>query len=367
MTGHRAHGMGKTLVAPDWPPLTDDEVRRVLGDAGAAVRWRSPRPMSAAGLVRAGGRDVFVKRHHRLVRPARSLGAEHAFAAWLATAGIPVPAVLPLGPAGSVLSAGEWRYEAFALADGSDLYRDALSWTPYLTAGHAHAAGAALGRLHLAAAGFGAPARPFGPLMTSTRIITAKSPRDALDKLVHGRPGLAAGLDARPWRSDLARWVLPLASRASAAARSLPSQWGHGDWHPSNLSWTDSGSGSGAGHVAGVFDFGLANRTSAAHDLAVALERTAFSWLDFPDVRFDEEGARALLDGYASARPLPAAERAAVPLLLPVAHVEYALSELEYFTVVLDSATSSDLAYDYLVGHARWLGERQDRWLRFFA
>ena len=77
MTGLRVaaglvHGMGKELVEPDWPPLTGDEVNAVLtrygvpagqglaacGTRNAAaprtgtiVAWRSPRPMSAAGLV----------------------------------------------------------------------------------------------------------------------------------------------------------------------------------------------------------------------------------------------------------------------------------------------------------------------------
>jgi hypothetical protein len=29
-----------------------------------------------------------------------------------------------------------------------------------------------------------------------------------------------------------------------------------------------------------VFDFGLADRSCAAHDLAIAIERTAFAWLE---------------------------------------------------------------------------------------
>jgi hypothetical protein len=38
-----------------------------------------------------------------------------------------------------------------------------------------------------------------------------------------------------------------------------------------------------------------------------------------------------------------------------VAHIEYALSEVEYFAEVVRSETNADLAYDnYLVGHARW-------------
>jgi hypothetical protein len=38
-----------------------------------------------------------------------------------------------------------------------------------------------------------------------------------------------------------------------------------------------------------------------------------------------------------------------------VAHVEYALSEVEYFAGVLAAPDLADLAYDtYLLGHASW-------------
>ena len=74
----RGHGMGRDLVEPDWPPLTDAEVSAVLARYGraigpAGIRWRSPRPMSAAALVDCDGAEVFVKRHHVRVRTAGQL------------------------------------------------------------------------------------------------------------------------------------------------------------------------------------------------------------------------------------------------------------------------------------------------------
>jgi len=63
----------------------------------------------------------------------------------------------------------------------------------------------------------------------------------------------------------------------------------------------------------------------------------------------------ALLDGYEELRPLDGPEASALEAVLPVAHIEYALSEVEYFAAVVRSETNADLAYDdYLVGHARW-------------
>ena len=99
------HGMGKELVEPDWSPLTSTEVRAVLArypQPGARpgpladdemITWRSPRPMSAAALVRRGGVDLFVKRHHVRVRTPAQLAVEHAFIGHLRAHGIAAPAV----------------------------------------------------------------------------------------------------------------------------------------------------------------------------------------------------------------------------------------------------------------------------------
>jgi Ser/Thr protein kinase RdoA (MazF antagonist) len=63
----------------------------------------------------------------------------------------------------------------------------------------------------------------------------------------------------------------------------------------------------------------------------------------------------ALLDGYQAVRPLTRAELAGVAGLLPVVHLEHALSEVEYFASVVRSAENADLAYDgYLIGHTSW-------------
>jgi Ser/Thr protein kinase RdoA (MazF antagonist) len=360
--------MGRELAEPDWLPLTDDELRDVLGrsEPGGLGRhpvviWRSPRPMSAAALVRHGDATVFVKRHHLSVRNPAQLTAEHAFATHLRTRGLPVPAVLRLADGHWVLQRGEFCYEAHQVADGFDVYRDAVSWSPYRSLGHAYAAGAALARLHLAAEDFGRPARPPAVLMNSCAVITAADPLDAASRLVAARPALAAYLARRSWPADFGEVLAPLIRRAAPLLAALRPQWGHGDWHPSNLTWT---SASPDARVAGIIDFGLANRTFAVHDLAVALERAVVSWLDLPETgtaRADLAAAAFLLDGYRTVRPLTRTEAEALPLLLPVVHVEYALSEVDYFTSVAVSPEigtgNADLAYDYLIGHARWFGQ----------
>ena len=148
---HAVHGMGRELAEPDWLPLTDDELLAILGrsDPGGlgrqpAVTWRSPRPMSAAALVRHGDATVFVKRHHVSVRTPEQLTAEHEFVTHLRTRGLPVPAVTRLADGQSVLRRGDVCYEVHQAAGGIDLYRDAVSWSPYASLGHAYAAGVAL-------------------------------------------------------------------------------------------------------------------------------------------------------------------------------------------------------------------------------
>ncbi len=358
------HGMGTELVEPDWPPLTSAELTAVLagypqagppGTGAARPAWHSPRPMSAAALVTWPAGRVFVKRHHTAVRTAAQLATEHQFLDHLRSRGIPVPPVLRSEDGGTTAAHGDFVYEVHGVAPGLDLYRDALSWSPFRSLGQAWAAGAALARLHRAAADFPRPARPPGVLLSGGWLLGAADPLAAVRRLLGERPGLARPLAARSWRDDLARDVLPLLRRAAPLLTGLASQWGHGDWHPSNLTWT---SADPEADVAGVFDVGLANRTYAVHDLAAALERSAVDWLDLRGTgraQGDLAGASALLDGYQAVRPLSAAEAAALPAVFPVVHVEYALSEVEYFGSVVDSPGNAELAYEgYLLEHARW-------------
>jgi len=349
--------MGKALVQADWPPLTDEDVSMVLAGApaGAVVTWHSPRPMSAAGLVSWRGASVFVKRHHVRVRTAGQLADEHAFAAYLRGRGQPVPPVLRLADGSTATRRGDFVYEAHQLAEGIDLYRDAVSWSPFAGPGHARAAGEALARLHLAAEGFAAPQRPPGVLMSGCAVTMSADPVGQLRRILASRPRLARYLTGRPWRADVTRYLLPAIDRAGPLCGRLPRQWGHGDWHPSNLTWTGSGPGA---RVAGVLDLGLANRTFAMHDLAIAVERSTVAWLDLAETgqaSVDVEAMDAMLDGYASLRPVSRAEAAALAGILPVAHLEFALSEVEYFAGVVRSAVNAELAYHgYLIGHARW-------------
>ncbi|MEU6670109.1 phosphotransferase [Streptomyces sp. NPDC046727] len=353
MSSLLAHGLGTDPVEPDWAPLTEAEVTDVVGPA--RVVWRSPRPLSAAAVVERDGRRLFVKRHHITVRTLEGLAEEHAFLRHLRRHGAPVVEVL------DTAERGEWAYEVHSAGVGMDLYRDALSWSPFQSAVHARAAGEALARLHLAAEGFDAPRRRVQPLVASFTVFASSEPLLALEGHVAERPELAEALKGFPWRQDTERVLVPLHERLSPHLGGLVPLWTHNDWHASNLLWDADG------QVATVLDFGMSDRTTAVHDLATAIERNAVQWLQ-PGYPVREEDAVALLEGYRSVRPLTADESAALPALLPLVHAEFALSELGYFHGVTRSAHNARLAYEYYVGHAEWFaGADGKRLLRRLA
>jgi Ser/Thr protein kinase RdoA (MazF antagonist) len=356
------HGLAGDLVSPDWPPLTDEEARWI-GErwalpwpADPRVLWRSPRPLSAAGLVGAADAAVFVKRHDPRVRGQQSLALEHRFAQHLRDAGLEAPAVLstPDGQT-SLLRDATAVYEVHAVAPGVDLYRDAESWTGFRARDHARAAGALLAQLHLASIEIELAARPFGPIIDCDEIVAAADPLAALDALVGARPGLAAGLTPHRWRHEIGDALGPWLAETSRHVGRLPRAWTHGDWHPSNLTWSADGA------PVAVLDLGLSNRTTPVRDVAIAVERSCVSWLK-PAPLADLGAVDALLGGYTAARPLSDAEWAALPELVATAHVEFALSEVEYYAGVLRSPERAEIAYrDYLIGHARWFATAAGR------
>lgn len=355
------HGMGTELVEPDWAPLTVADVDRVLRHYDGLGRchglaWHSPRPFSSAGIAETGAGPLFVKRYHRLIRDVAGFVEEHRFIAHLRAAGAPVPEVLANRTGATAVAEGDWVYEVQRIGPGEDLYRDALSWSPFRIPAHARAAGQALAELHRAAAGYDAPSRHAAALVASFTLMRSADPLRAIADYAAARPALSRYLAARDWQAEIARAVLPLHRRLQPFIERLAPLWTHNDWHASNLLWRGD-------EVSAVLDFGLADRTTALHDLATAIERNVVRWLDLPanpDDPVDYPALDALLEGYQSVTPLAGWERQALAALLPVVHVEFALNEADYFLAALGAEDRADLAYDtYLLGHAAWFAGPQ--------
>lgn len=360
----KSHGMDGKLVEADWPSLTLDELRILLARFPALelpleIVTVSPRPLSAAGVVSTRAGNVFVKRHHRMVRDREGLLEEHAFMAHLLNAGASVPRVVASAAGETAIEIGEWTYEVHEIPVGIDLYENAISWTPFRTAAHAWSAGQKLARLHLAATGFNAPRRKPQPLVASFTIFAQQNPNGALKSYLAARPVLAANTAVGQCCEQALQLLEPFHAQLRPLLPALGSLWTHNDLHCSNLLWSDA---SESANASAIFDFGLADRTNAVHDIANAIERNIVEWLHLvadpahPDhvaVHFDH--LHALLTGYESVRVLSDEEAVALAPMTALCHAEFALSEAEYFLAVLHSDEKAPMAYDgWLVGHAHW-------------
>lgn len=353
-------GMGHEPVAKaDWPPLTLAEVNTVLSAPAVAIEWRSPRPLSTTARVRlADGGRFIVKRLPQGLRTPAALAEEHAFMDHLRSRGIPVPEAWTAG------AHDGYVYEVQHLGAGNDLYQDSFSWSPYLNSNQACLAGTILARLHDASRGFAAPARPYRPLKAGFSLFAGDDPVAAVEAVAATRPALAAFLGDRDWRGDVERVLLPAHRRLRPLLDGLEPLWTHNDWHGTNLLW------SGAEPLqkpASVIDFGLADRTFAIHDVAVAVERFAVDWLALRRGGAANVQRRQLRDfftGYLRKGKLSPADRAALPALFPLVHAEYELSEIDYFVSVVPggNAENAEIAYrDYFLGHAEWTMTEEGR------
>jgi Ser/Thr protein kinase RdoA (MazF antagonist) len=359
---HRAHGLAGDSTPPDWPALTTAEVETLLAgypQVGRfdAIRWHSPRPLSAACLVQTARGSVFVKRHHHRVRSVATLSEEHRFIAHLRRAGLPIPAVLHDAQARTAVAIGDWVYEVHEQAQGIDLYREAISWEPLPVRDHALVAGRTLATLHNAAEGYAAPQRDTHILVARSELILAADPIAAVQAQLPSRPGLASYLAGRNWTSELSELLAPWHAAAQPLLARQPRLWTHGDWHVSNLCWSDR---SARAHITDVLDFGLAAANFALFDIATAIERNAIAWLVLDDHAAHADIACALIEGYRQVRPLDGADVHLLANLLPLVHVDFALSEVEYFHAITQSRANADVAYDtFLRGHAAWFGTRE--------
>lgn len=360
-----AHGLGFEPVQADWPAISTEDVQQLLSrypDAGTVreLTWHSPRPFSAACLVSTSTQSLFVKRHHRSVREPAWLREEHCFMAHLRHNGAPVVEVLVDVHGDTAIAQDEWTYEVHVLAAGQDLYRDALSWTPFQDHRHAWAAGQTLARLHDAAQGYSAGPRKTQMLLANFRLFAQADPIAAIEAACAVDPALAAYLGVRDWRSDLKALHLPFHRELHPLLSAQQPLWTHNDWHASNLLWSANPAGI---EVASVLDFGLADQTFALFDLATAVERNAVPWLEL-----DSGGSAvasldtvdAIVAGYQSVRPLSALDLLTLAALLPLVHTDFALSEIAYYQGVVGSVANANIAYDaYLVGHTRWFTEAE--------
>ncbi len=347
MSSLLAHGLGTDPVEPDWPPLTDAEVTDIVGPAH--VVWRSPRPLSAAAVVERSHHRLFVKRHHTSVRTPEGLAEEHAFLRHLRLRGAPVVEVLDLA------TRGEWTYEVHSAGSGIDLYRDALSWSPFRSPPTR-----------------GPPARHWPASTWRRRASTHRAakcsrwwrrsrcsrprPRTELERYVEERPQLAKGLADFPG-------VRTRSASSSPSTRTWPRTsrtWPPLD--PQRLARLEppleqgrfGGDGPGLRH-----ERPHNRRPRPGHGHRTQHGPVAPARLPGP-----RRGRRRTPGGLSVGTPAHPRRVEGAPGPTPLVHAEFALSELGYFHGVTRSTENSRLAYEYYVGHAEWFsGESGQRLL----
>lgn len=365
----KKHGMGTDLVEPTWATLSVSVVQAILSyypqfKAVTEIEWHSPRPFSSAAIVKLDGERYFVKRHAAQLRNEQGLLEEHAALQHLAANGIPVSRLVAGQNNQTAFEVDGWTYEIHEIGTGVDMYRDAISWSPFSSKHHAFAAGEMLAKVHHAMESFTKEKRSNQPLISDFEIFMSDEPLAAVERFAADKQGLVDYLQNKPWREDFKLVLMSYYEAFKPYRAVLKPLYTHNDWHASNLLWTDA---SEMATVATVLDFGLSNTTNAIYDLATALERNVVKWLEIMDPSqrvIDIVAATALLQGYMSVRPLSADEKYALVTMLPIVHTDFALSEIDYFMRITNSETDADEAYyTFLLDHATWFQSEQGQQL----
>ena len=365
----KKHGMGTELVEPTWATLSVPIVQALLPyypqfHEVQMIEWHSPRPFSSAAIVVIDETRYFVKRHAKILRNKKGLLEEHAALLHLAANGIPVSRLVQGENGQTAFQIDDWTYEIHEIGSGVDIYRDAISWSPFSSQLHAHAAGEMLAKVHRAMESFRTTKRSIQPLVSEFEIFMSDEPIAAVEQFTKGRPGLADYLQKRAWKEDFSLVLLPYYKAFKPYKDTLKPLYTHNDWHASNLLWTD---GSQEAQVATVLDFGLSNVTNAVYDVATALERNVVKWLEITDPTVPviaTEAAQSLLRGYQSVRALSDNEKHALVTMLPIVHTDFALSEVDYFMRITNSEADADEAYyTFLLDHATWFQSEQGQQL----
>ncbi|MEO9786655.1 MAG: homoserine kinase [Aurantimonas coralicida] len=194
-------------------------------------------------------------------------------------------------------------------------------WTRRPAPQHCRAVGAALAGMHGKAADF--PLHRRNGLAVADWRPLFESCGDRVDGI---EAGLAAEIGAEldfveaNWPADLPKGVI------------------HADLFPDNVFFL-------SGELSGLIDFYFACNDLLAYDLAIAV----CAWCFEQDGSFNITKGRALIGGYASVRPLSAAELAALPVLCRGAALRFLLARLyDWLTVPDDSFVTKKDPMEYL-------------------
>ncbi|WP_175953458.1 phosphotransferase enzyme family protein [Schaalia sp. Marseille-Q2122] len=352
-------------ISPVWAPITLHDAQRVcaaLAQPAHAITILSvsARPTAAASLVDTDRGLIFLKRYAASAVTADHLAVTHRYVNHLAAEGLPTPPFLPFSDGRTTWSEGEALWEVCEGARGEDRYRDAHSWLPPHTLDEAREIGRQCARIAVVGGTYEAPRS--APAVYQSRFGLFAGGADTLDARLDAwvgeRPHLAdfcreQGVDLQERLDSHRQYAARIDAVLTEHAGEVPTTWTHGDLHCSNLMWEP-----GTATVTSIIDFGLADRNWSVYDLAVAIERNAFLWLDIGAGHSDairRDVAQAVIDGYESVRPLTAVERALLPAIMPLVQAEAALNWITYQWGTLRNAQAATWSLEVFFGaHTHW-------------
>jgi len=263
-------------------------------------------------LTLAGGGRAFLRVYEE--QTLTTAAGEARLLAHLAAHGVLTPRPLPLAatPDAFIAEHAGKPVAVFPWVGGASLCQARV------TADAAAQVGAALARVHLAAASFSAPPSRFGPAELRARLDGVRALPDLPPELSSVVDGLWARLDRFAARSP---------GRDGAGLV-------HGDLFRDNVLWEE-------GRIAALLDFESASHESYAFDLMVTL----LAWC-FGD-GLDRALARAMARAYAAVRPLPEAEAERLHAEGSFAALRFSITRVTDFELRRLRGTGSGVFKDY--------------------
>lgn len=310
---------------------------------------------TAACLFETSTGVYFAKRYDPRTRAEAALVAEHRITRRLLESGYPTPMLHANNRGDTITWLAEVPYAIYDLARGEDRYGDTPVFAPYRDPAEARSAGAMLARFHkILMSADVPPARPFAGLTAQFKAWEAPTLTEGL------LPLLACDAELEGFLARHAEWseVLGLLEARHPAVHEalpkLPRGILHGDWIKRNLFFEGT-------EVVDVVDFELWNAGVLIYDVALALLPIGFNWPELLAGRGEPDAAamRAFLEGYASVRALEPAERAALPLVMEGARLEFYLSGVATSLAAHD-AHQTALFWEVLTGGVRWFAAHPD-------
>ncbi|MBC7544530.1 MAG: phosphotransferase [Candidatus Sericytochromatia bacterium] len=311
---------------------------------------------TAACLIETVAGRYFVKCHDLVGDAASVIGSEHALVTHLVDRGFPTPVMHRNGDGQTLTTRDHFGFAVSDVAAGEDRYGETPVFAPYGRLTEVASVGACLATLHAAWADLPPPPHPQDQGMTASYdLLTGPDVVSGLDALVDRWPVLASRLGDAAIRQRLITYLAPRHADLLPLWPDLRRGLIHGDFIKRNLFWDGDS-------ITAVIDFSLWNTAPRVFDLALAALPCGFDW---PALLGGQRGLRPddlriLVMAYDACGTLHDSERAALPIVMETARIEFYLSIVAAAMDRGDEVTAERFwrllwgVLDWFTGHPDW-------------